>query len=102
MSNKEYVRELCAGYSELWALDQLADELDKRDKRIAELEAGLAESCRDMRDEFLGQCPIAGELQARLDAVAKLPEKWKWERYGGKNTCADELQQALEQDDDKN
>jgi hypothetical protein len=41
MSNKEYVRELCAGYSELWALDQLADELDKRDKRIAELEAAL-------------------------------------------------------------
>jgi hypothetical protein len=41
MSNKEYVRELCAGYSELWALDQLADDLDKRDDRIVELKAAL-------------------------------------------------------------
>jgi hypothetical protein len=43
ISNKEYVRGLCAGYSELWALDQLADDLDERDARIAELKATLIE-----------------------------------------------------------
>jgi hypothetical protein len=55
MSNKEYVRELCAGYSELWALDQLADELDKRDKQIAKLQKFIRELswsdnawCRDI------------------------------------------------------
>ena len=46
--------------------------MEKAVERIEALEAELAESCRDMRDEFLGQCPIAGELQARLDAIAAL------------------------------
>jgi len=51
---------------------ELLQAMKAERERIEALEAELAESCRDMRDEFLGQCPIAGELQARLDAIAAL------------------------------
>ena len=41
MSNLEYVQELCGTDAVGWICEQLASELDSRDKRIEELEARL-------------------------------------------------------------
>jgi hypothetical protein len=81
------------------------DAVDEKDKRIAELEAE--------RDKYIsGYINHEGELralQAKLDKVRELPEKWRIpkssseyiEHYAAHvNGCADELQSALGDEDE--
>jgi hypothetical protein len=75
MSNKEYVRELCAGYSELWALDQLADDLDRRDKRIAALEAKVKEGRGPITSWLVDEMNKVKPLQKRIEALETFIER---------------------------
>jgi len=75
---------------DLWA-DNCKKAWKQRDAAIASsdlwqkeneiLQSALAASCADMRSEFLGQCPAALNLQAKLDfallllKVAKCPDQ---------------------------
>jgi len=51
------------------AWNEFETEYRKQDKRIEHLESAIAESCDDMRSEFLRLCPIADKLQAELKAA---------------------------------
>lgn len=81
------------------------------DCRIKELEAEikrLEHLDRKWGEVYDKQTAAITELQARLDAVARLPEKWRKDRLSdtsqwddgwsrSSHNCADELEQALEQ-----
>ena len=86
--NKFRMRPLCPENPEArkW-MDEAAD-------RIAELEARepLCRCADEVRCDYLKRI---AELEAKLDRVRGLPEKWRNEYAEWDNDCADELQCAL-------
>ena len=57
------------------AWNEFETEYRKQDKRIEHLESAIAESCDDMRSEFLRTCPIADRLQGEIAQRDKVIER---------------------------
>jgi len=72
----------------------LENMLRQCEAKVAELEAALAESCDDMRDEFLRQCPVAIKYADRIKELEAELE----ETEGALALSIDETQAALKGD----
>ena len=69
MSNLEYVQELCGTDAVGWICEQLASELDSRDKRIEELEIQLMACSDGAAMEAMHKDKRIEELEAALRDV---------------------------------
>ena len=72
----------------------LRKRITELEAKVAELEAALAESCDDMRDEFLRQCPVAIKYADRIKELEAELE----ETEGALALSIDETQAALKGD----